>query len=182
MADSMTEMIPNIPPYGRQLFLCTNGNCAGSETVVGLLQHLRTLHRKHGRHRFSNPERVIHIPCGCLGVCVSGPIMVVYPDGIWYHQLDEARLTRIYQEHLLEGRPVAEFIFHRHFPAGQEPAYAPDLRADATPDALEIAAEAAAVEKETERQIEAARPLPAHVQAARERRRQRREQGSTAED
>ena len=177
MTDSMTEMIPNIPPYGRQLFLCTNGNCAGSETVVGLLQHLRTLHRKHGRHRFSNPERVIHIPCGCLGVCVSGPIMVVYPDGIWYHQLDEARLTRIYQEHILEGRPVAEFIFHRHFPA-----YAPDLRADATPDALEIAAEAAAVEKETERQIEAARPLPAHVQAARERRRQRREQGSTAED
>jgi (2Fe-2S) ferredoxin len=169
----MTEMIPSIPPYGRQLFLCTNGNCAGSETVVGLLQHLRTLHRKHGRHRFSNPERVIHVPCGCLGVCVSGPIMVVYPDGIWYHQLDEAKLTRIYEEHLLAGRPVVEYLFHRHFPAGQEPAYAPDVRADETPDALEIAAEAAAIEKEEERKAEAAQPVPDYVQAARDRRRRR---------
>jgi len=175
----MTEMIPNIPPYGRQLFLCTNGNCAGSERVVGLLQHLRMLHRRHGRHRFSNPERVIHIPCGCLGVCVSGPIMIVYPDGIWYHQLDEARLTRIYEEHLLEGRPVAEYIFHRHFPTGQEPAYAPDLRDDETPDPLEIAAEAAEAEKEKERQIEAAQPIPDHVQAARARRQRRSSQKPT---
>lgn len=176
----MTEMIPSIPPYGRQIFLCTNGNCAGTERVVDLLQHLRTLHRRHGRHRFSNPERVIHVPCGCLGVCVSGPIMVVYPDGIWYHQLDEARLTRIYEEHLIGGRPVDEYIFHRHYPAGQEPAYAPTLRADDPPDPLEMAAEAAAVEKERERQVEADRPLPAHVQAARERR-QRRQKGESGD-
>jgi hypothetical protein len=71
---------------------------------------------------------------------------------------------------------VAEYIFHRHFPAGQEPAYAPVLRADKAPDPLEVAAEAAAAEKETERRIEAAQPIPDHVQAARARRQQRRAQ------
>jgi cob(I)alamin adenosyltransferase len=66
----------------------------------------------------------------CLGICSGGPVVVVYPDGIWYHHIDEAKLEQIYQEHILGGQPVEAFIFHRHYPAGQEPGYAPDLRGD----------------------------------------------------
>lgn len=168
----MSEMVPSIPPYGRQIFICTNGNCAGSDTVIGLLQQLGALHRKHGRSRFSNPERIIHVPCGCLGVCTNGPILVVYPDGIWYHQVDETRLNRIYHEHLLGGQPVDEYIFHRHFPVGQEPGYAPGLRTPVEPDPILYAAESAAEEKDA--LSAATQALPPHVQAARDRRQQRR--------
>ena len=35
-----------------------------------------------------------------------GPILVVYPDGIWYGNVDEAALERIYTEHILGGQPV----------------------------------------------------------------------------
>ena len=64
---------------------------------------------------------------GLPGVCQGGPIVAVYPDGIWYHRVDAAGLERIYREHLIGGKPVEELIFHRHFPKGREPAYAPEL-------------------------------------------------------
>ena len=44
--------------------------------------------------------------------------------------MDEQALERIYRAHLIGGRPVEDFIFHRHFPSGQEATYAPDLRGD----------------------------------------------------
>ncbi len=169
----MSEMIPSIPPYGRQLFICVNGNCIGKDEATALLQQLNALHRKHGRHRFSHPERISHVPCGCLGVCTSGPILIVYPDGIWYHSVDETRLRRIYQEHLIEGNPVEEFIFHRHFPPGEEPAYAPDLRRSEEIDPLLLAAEEAAASKEEKQHDISEEVLPPHVAAARARRRGR---------
>jgi cob(I)alamin adenosyltransferase len=43
---------------------------------------------------------------------MRGPILVVYPDGIWYHAVDEALIDRIVEEHLAGGQPVASHVFH----------------------------------------------------------------------
>jgi (2Fe-2S) ferredoxin len=164
---------PGIPPYGRHILICANGNCANSAQVAELIQSLQHLNRRHGLDQLSNPHRVAYVKCGCLGVCNSGPIMVVYPEGIWYSAVDEAKLERIYEEHLLGGRPVDDYIFHRHYPPGQEPVYAPDRRQDSPLDPIQMAAEKAAAEKEEQRRAAATEPLPEHVAAARQRRRQR---------
>lgn len=117
-------------PYGRQIFVCNHGDCAPSQEGEQIHRALNALNRAHGLNKLGNPHRVKCTLADCLGVCQKGPILVVYPDGIWYHSVDESALNRIYTEHILGGRPVEELIFHRLYPAGEEPAYAPALRGD----------------------------------------------------
>ena len=62
---------------------------------------------------YTNPVRVKRSVTSCLGVCIGGPLLAVYPEGIWYHHVDEAALDRIIEEHLRHNRPVEELIFHR---------------------------------------------------------------------
>jgi len=127
----MTNQQPSMRPYGRQIFICNHGDCADSAVAEQLNQRLMALCRDHGLTKLREPHRAKCTLADCLGVCQGGPILVVYPDGIWYHHVDEAALTRIFHEHLLGGQPVAEFIFHRLYPAGQEPGYPPAVRNDA---------------------------------------------------
>ncbi|CAH0446882.1 Ferredoxin, 2Fe-2S [Ralstonia syzygii subsp. syzygii] len=49
----------------------------------------------------------------CFAVCKQGPLMVVYPDGVWYRNLDTSSVRRIVDEHLAGGQPVEDSIFHR---------------------------------------------------------------------
>ncbi|MCC7519579.1 MAG: hypothetical protein IT578_10385 [Verrucomicrobiae bacterium] len=47
----------------------------------------------------------------CLRICREGPILLVYPEGVWYHRVDRAKLDRILRHHLLEGRPLLQEAF-----------------------------------------------------------------------
>jgi cob(I)alamin adenosyltransferase len=116
--------------YARHVFLCVHGDCAPPQTVLPLQQRFAELARAHGLTKLRNPQRVKCTLADCLGVCSKGPILVVYPDGIWYHQVDAAALERIFQQHILDGQPVHDLIFHRLYPQGQEPDYAPTVRGD----------------------------------------------------
>ena len=53
---------------------------------------------------------VLRTKAACLRICKGGPWLVVYPDGIWYGQLDADKLGRILKEHIEGGRPVREWI------------------------------------------------------------------------
>ncbi len=48
---------------------------------------------------------------GCFGICQHGPVMVVYPEGVWYGGLDGDAVIKICEEHFIKGRPVEEYRF-----------------------------------------------------------------------
>jgi (2Fe-2S) ferredoxin len=43
---------------------------------------------------------------GCLDTCEFGPAVVVYPDGVWYGQVQPQDVAEIVQSHLVNGVPV----------------------------------------------------------------------------
>lgn len=45
---------------------------------------------------------------GCFGICNQGPIMVVYPEGIWYGAVTEEDVDKIVEQHIINGLPVEE--------------------------------------------------------------------------
>jgi (2Fe-2S) ferredoxin len=47
---------------------------------------------------------------GCFGICSKGTIVVVYPEGIWYGNVTEDDVERIFDEHFERGTPVKEFM------------------------------------------------------------------------
>jgi (2Fe-2S) ferredoxin len=49
-------------------------------------------------------------PAGCLGFCNAGPLMVVYPEGIWYQPRTLDDIDEIVSSHFVNGKPVAELI------------------------------------------------------------------------
>ena len=63
----------------------------------------------------ARPElRIKRTRTHCMVACRNqGPILVVYPEGVWYRCDNETALERIVVEHLVGGREVGELIFHR---------------------------------------------------------------------
>jgi (2Fe-2S) ferredoxin len=51
---------------------------------------------------------------GCLRICCHGPTMVVYPEGTWYHGMTPEKMPQFVQQHLIEGKPVEEWVFARN--------------------------------------------------------------------
>lgn len=43
---------------------------------------------------------------GCLDRCEQGPVVVVYPEGVWYSYVDQEDIDELIEEHLLNGRVV----------------------------------------------------------------------------
>jgi len=102
---------PQMSPYARHLFICTGRFCDPEGRASKLYERLPQL--LGSLANYENPARVKRGVTTCLGVCSGGPILVIYPDGIWYHHVDENLLKRIVEEHLRHNHPIETAIFHR---------------------------------------------------------------------
>ena len=100
-----------LEPYNRHVLVCTGGFCSPDRRGRALYAQLASLLEREGL--LFGPTRVKRGETPCLGVCGGGPIVVVYPDGVWYHHVTPELLERIVVQHLKGGRPVDEAVFHR---------------------------------------------------------------------
>ncbi|HEX6058365.1 MAG TPA: (2Fe-2S) ferredoxin domain-containing protein [Gemmatimonadaceae bacterium] len=104
-------MPPFMEPYTRHVLVCTGGFCSPDRRGRALYALLASLLQRE--RLLFGPGRVKRGETPCLGVCADGPIVVVYPEGVWYAGVTEALLERIVVEHLRDGRVVEEAVFHR---------------------------------------------------------------------
>ena len=93
-------------PFKYHIIVCTqkkeeNATCcaaAGSASVAD------AVYRELGTAGLS--DEVVVSTCGCLGLCESGPVMIVYPEGTWYVKLTAADVKEIVASHIAQGKPV----------------------------------------------------------------------------
>ena len=98
-------------PYRRHVIVCTGGFCSRERRGRALYSQLAESLEREGL--LFGPDRVKRSETPCLGVCAEGPIVAVYPEGVWYGEVTPALLERIVTEHLRDGRVVEGAVFHR---------------------------------------------------------------------
>ena len=99
-------------PFRFHSFVCTQqkpegvASCpaSGSFAVLGALDHeLQSCGLSHD---------VQLTTCGCLGLCDEGPVMVVYPAGVWYRRVQPSDVSEIVGTHLGDGKPVERLVWN----------------------------------------------------------------------
>ena len=98
-------IIPGEPRYPIHLMICGGTACHASKSLE-IEQRLKTEIAKRKLQ-----DKVTLIETGCNGFCAQGPVMVVYPAGIFYQYLNPDDVGEIIEQHVLKGYPVKRLMY-----------------------------------------------------------------------
>ena len=88
--------------YDCHVFVCTSGEtCPTQGDTERFVKILRD------GVRAANRQTEVRVnKAGCFSQCGHGPMIVVYPDDVWYAGVQESDLKEILDAHIIGGRPV----------------------------------------------------------------------------
>lgn len=94
-----------MPLAATTILICAGGACisAGEENVK------QALEKEIEKYALNDVVRVVET--GCMGACSLGPLMVIYPEGVFYQKLTPQAAKKIVEEHILKGRIVKEYLY-----------------------------------------------------------------------
>jgi|SRR5690554_3560222 len=95
--------------YKYHMFFCTHQRDDGTQCCAeDGAQSLRDYAKQ--RVKALNIRKVRVNNAGCLSRCKLGPIMVIYPEGVWYQYHDKADIDEIIESHLMQGKIVERLL------------------------------------------------------------------------
>jgi (2Fe-2S) ferredoxin len=103
---------PDIPKvFARHAFICgverppghPRGSC-GAQGAKPLIDRLQAR-----KERLNRPDIAV-TTSGCFGFCAAGPVLVVYPEGVWYLPRTPDDIDAIVDTHLLGGELVERLV------------------------------------------------------------------------
>jgi len=115
-------------PIRHHVFVCSGKSCSAvgsAEVIAAFDQELRARGILFGKAKKGKNPRgsVVLTECSSVGFCAIGAAVMVYPDGIWYAQVQASDVPEIVKEHLIEGRVVKRLALLKVPSVGkQEPA------------------------------------------------------------
>lgn len=94
--------------FSHHVFFCCNQRQNGERCCN---DHAANEVRDYAKSRIkalklNGPGKVRVNMAGCLDRCDEGPVLVVYPEEVWYTFVDKEDIDEIIREHLQNGRPV----------------------------------------------------------------------------
>jgi (2Fe-2S) ferredoxin len=95
----------------RHVFVCNGKSCSqvgSAEVKEAFEKELEGRNLRYGKEsKGRNPEgSILLTDCGSVGFCSIGTAVLVYPEGIWYAQVQADDVPEIIEEHLLNGKIV----------------------------------------------------------------------------
>lgn len=98
--------------FEKHIFICENkrpdghakGNCfdkGGAE--------IKALFKKRLAELGIN-KKVRANSAGCLGICKAGPVVVIYPEQVWYSKVKLEDVEEIIQSHIINNKPVERLL------------------------------------------------------------------------
>lgn len=95
--------------YEKHVFICTSGStCPVDGNALGVHSTLKKLVAE--RPELKGRVRVNH--SGCMNQCGHGPMMIVYPENVWYWRMTPEKVREVFERHILGGEPVEAWRYH----------------------------------------------------------------------
>lgn len=94
--------------FEHHVFFCLNqradgSSCCADKGAEAAFDHMKSRVKKL---KLSGQGKVRINRSGCLDRCGEGPLMVIYPQAIWYTFIDNDDIDEIIESHLLNGKVV----------------------------------------------------------------------------
>lgn len=96
-------LIENISLYEKHIFFCSNMRTNGKKSCGQFNAEKLTQYAKILIQPQNIDKKIRVSSSGCLGKCEHGPVMVVYPDNLWFTYNSEKQIEEIISTHIMNN-------------------------------------------------------------------------------